>query len=138
MKIEPYLFFNGNCKEAFEFYASALGGKIVAMLPHAGTPAETAVPADWREKIMYARLELEGQALLASDVPPQNSSRMQGFHISLSVKTAEEAERVFAALSEGAKISMPIGETFWSARFGMLTDRFGTPWMVNCEMQQGS
>jgi len=135
MKMESYLFFDGKCKEAFEFYASVLGGKIVAMLPHAETPAEAAVPPEWRDKIMYARLEVEGQALLASDVPPQQSGRMQGFHLSLSVKTAEEAERIFAALSEGGKISMPLGETFWSPRFGMLTDRFGTPWMINCEAQ---
>lgn len=135
MTVEPYLFFNGNCKEAFEFYASVLGGNIVAMVPHAGTPAEASVPADWREKIMYARLEVQGQALLASDVPAQYFHQMQGFHVSLSVKTAEEAERIFAALSEGANVSMPLGETFWSPRFGMLTDRFGTPWMVNCEAQ---
>ena len=135
MTIAPYLFFNGNCKEAFEFYASVLGGKIAAMVPHAGSPAETSVPVDWRGKIMHAHLEVQGQVLLASDVPPQYAQRMQGFHVSLTAKDIGEAERIFAALSEGGKVSMPLGETFWSPRFGMLTDRFGTPWMINCQAQ---
>jgi PhnB protein len=135
MTIETYLLFNGNCKEAFEFYASVLGGKITAMLPHAGSPAETSVPEDWREKILHARLEIQGQALMASDAPPQYAQRMQGFHISLNTTTAGEAERIYTALSEGGKISMPLGKTFWSPCFGMLTDRFGTPWMINCEAQ---
>ncbi len=135
MTIETYLLFNGNCKEAFEFYASILNGKITAMMPHAGSPAETSVPEEWREKILHARLEIQGQALMASDAPPQYAQPMQGFRVCLNVTAAGEAERIYAALSEDGKISMPLGKTFWSPCFGMLTDRFGTPWMINCEAQ---
>lgn len=133
MHINPYLFFDGRCEEAFEFYARVLGGKIVAMLPHEGTPAEGHVPAEWRSKIMHARLEIGDQALMASDAPPQYQEPMKGFYVSLHYTDPSDAERVFSALAEGGTIRMAMEETFWAARFGMLVDRFGTPWMVNCD-----
>lgn len=136
MKLSTYLMFEGNCREAFTHYHKVLGGKIQAMMDHKGTPAEEHVPAEWRDKILHACLEIEGQLLMASDAPPNNSDGpMRSVSVSVGVATPEEAERIFAGLSEGgAKITMPMAETFWSPRFGMLTDRFGTNWMVGAEM----
>lgn len=133
MEINPYLLFNGNCEEAFKYYERCLGGKIEAMLPHAGTPAEKHVPAEWRNKILHARMTVNGQALMGSDAPPGRQENFGGFSVSINVSGAPEAERVFAALAEGGQVRMPIQETFWALRFGMLVDRFGVPWMVNCE-----
>lgn len=135
MTLEPYLSFHGNCREAFEFYAAVLGGKIEAMLTAAEAPGGADLAPECRYGIMHARLNLNGRALLASDMPSGQTSPMQGIHLSLAVATVQEAERIYAALSEGGKIAMPLGETFWSPRFAMFTDRFGTPWMINCEAQ---
>lgn len=133
MQLNPYLFFDGNCEEAFQFYAQVLGGKINAMLPHEGTPAANGVPAEWGKKILHACMTVNGQMLMASDAPPGRQERPQGFSLSLMTKDPGEAERVFKALAENGQVRMPIQETFWAARFGMLVDRFGIPWMVNCE-----
>ena len=133
MQINPYLFFNGNCEEAFQFFEQLLGGKIEALVRHAGTPAESHVPPEWGQKIMHARLVAQGQVLMASDAPPGQQHPVQGFSVSLQVQEPAEAERIFQALSENGKVGMPLQQTFWARRFGMLTDRFGIPWMVNCE-----
>jgi PhnB protein len=133
MQLNPYLFFNGNCEEAFKLYAQVLGGKIEAMMTHEGTPAAEQVPAEWLKKILHARMSLNGQLLMASDAPPARQERPQGYSVSLMVNTPAEAERIFHALAQNGQVRMPIQETFWAARFGMLVDRFGIPWMVNCE-----
>ena len=133
MQLNPYLTFNGQCETAFKFYAQLLGGKIEAMLTHEGTPAEGHVPPEWRKKIMHARLTVGDQVLMASDAPPDHQEKPQGFSVSLNVDKPAEAERIFRALSENGKINMPLQQTFWAVRFGMCVDRFGTPWMVNCE-----
>ncbi|HVB99632.1 MAG TPA: VOC family protein [Candidatus Dormibacteraeota bacterium] len=133
MQWNPYLYFDGRCEEAFQFYQECLGGKILAMMTHEGTPAAEHVPADWRKKIMHARLALGDQVLMGSDAPPDHYHKPQGFSVALEVQTADEADRIFQALSEGGRVTMPIQETFWAVRFGMLVDRFGTPWMVDCE-----
>jgi PhnB protein len=132
MELTSYLNFNGQCEAAFKFYEKALGGKIEAMIPHEGTPAADHVPADWRKKILHARLLVGDQALMASDVPPDHYKKPQGFSVSIDVKTPAEAERVFRALEEGGAVIMQLQQTFWAARFGMVVDRFGTPWMINC------
>ena len=132
MRVHPYLFFNGNCKEAFTFYQSILGGKITAMMPHAGTPAEDSVPAEWRDKIIHACLEVGEDSIMASDAPPAHREDMKGFKVSLHFDEPQEAERVFKGLSDGGRIDMPIAETFWAKRFGMLADKFGAQWMINC------
>lgn len=129
--VAPYLFFNGNCQEAFEFYAATMGGKVEAMLPHAGTPAEQQVPAEWAGKIIHAMMKIGDAMLMASDAPPAHYAKPQGFAVCYHAPTPEDAERVFAALSAGGSVQMPIGPTFWATRFGMCTDRFGTPWMIN-------
>jgi PhnB protein len=133
MHVNPYLTFDGDCEEAFNVYEKVLGGKIVAMMTHKGTPAEEHVPAEWRDKILHARLVFGDNVLMASDAPPGRQEKMQGFSVSLVMTDPAEAERVFNALADGGSVRMPLGETFWAKKFGMLTDRFGTPWMVNCE-----
>lgn len=136
MQIHPYLMFNGQCEEAFKLYERVLGGKIVAMIPHTGTPAETHVPAEWRNKIMHARLDVGDEVLMGSDAPPDHYQKPQGFSVSLQIKDPAEAERLFNALADKGTVQMPIQETFWAQRFGMCVDRFGIPWMVNCERPQ--
>ncbi len=133
MNINPYLTLGGHCEAAFRFYERCLGGKIEAMISHEGTPAAQQVPPEWRKKIMHARLTVGDNVLMGSDGPPEQHSEMKGFSVSVTVKTPAEAERVFKALSEKGNVQMPIQETFWSPRFGMLVDQFGVPWMVNCE-----
>ena len=133
MQVNPYLFFNGNCEEAFKFYAECFGAKIDGLLTHAGTPAEQHVPAEWRDKVLHARLVIGDTVLMASDAPPDHRETPQGFSVNLQVNDAAEAERIFKALSENGTVKMPMAETFWAKRFGMLLDQFGIPWMVNCE-----
>ena len=133
MQLNPYLFFNGQCEAAFKFYERCLGGKIDAMMPHAGTPAEEHAPPEWRDKILHARLVVNGEALMGSDAPPGHYQKPQGFSVAIQVKDPAEAERIFKALSEKGAIQMPLSETFFAVRFGMLVDQFGIPWMVNCE-----
>ena len=133
MKMNPYLVFDGTCEEAFKTYAKVLGGEIVAMMQAEGTPAEPSWPEDWRKKIIHARMLVDGVALMGSDCPPERYEKMQGFSVTLNIKEPKEAEHVFDALVEGGTVRMPLQETFWALKFGMLTDRFGTPWMINCE-----
>jgi PhnB protein len=103
------------------------------MLPHEGTPAESHVPAEWRKKIMHACLTIGDESLMASDSPPgHQEDAVKGFSVSINVDKPAEADRIFAALAEGGTTRMPIQETFWAQRFGMLVDRFGIPWMINC------
>ena len=104
---------------------------MVTMMAHRGTPAEAHVPEEWKDKILQARLEIDGTALMASDAPPGRQSPAGGFNVAITVGTIEETEKTYAALSEGARhITMAIGETFWAKRLGMFTDRFGVPWML--------
>jgi PhnB protein len=133
MQLSPYLLFNGQCEAAFKFYEQVLGGKIEAMMTHAGTPAEQQVPAEWRDKILHARLTVGDQVLMASDAPPDHYDQPKGFSVSIQIKDAAEGERIFNALAENGTVQMPFAQTFWAARFGMCVDRFGIPWMVNCD-----
>src|SRR4051812_36969659 len=129
MKVEPYLFFNGTCEEAFNFYAKVLGAKIEAMMRHEGTPAEAHAPAEWKQKILHARMSIDGHAIMASDSPPGHQDKgMTGFAITLDLPTPEEVDRIYNALVEGGQERMKPEETFFAKRFAMLADRFGTPW----------
>jgi len=107
----------------------------VALIPHAGTPAEAHVPKEWANKIMHVHLAVGDAVLMGSDAPPDRYQAPSGFSVSIQVQEIAEAERVFQALSENGTIRMPIQETFWAHRFGMATDRFGIPWMINCMKQ---
>jgi PhnB protein len=133
VQLIPYLVFNGECEAAFKFYAECLGGKIEAMMPHRGTPVEQHVSPDWQDKILHARLNTGDAVLMGSDAPPRRYDEPRGFSVSLQVKDPAEAERIFRALAEKGSVRMPLDKTFWAQRFGMLVDRFGIPWMVNCE-----
>jgi PhnB protein len=133
MQMNPYLLFDGQCEAAFKFYEKSLGGKIETMMRHEGTPAADQVPTEWRTKILHARMTVGGQLLMGSDAPPGRQQKPQGFSLNIGTKDSAEAERIFETLSEGGAVTMPIAETFWAHRFGMLVDRFGIAWMVNCE-----
>jgi PhnB protein len=133
MGVNAYVLFPGTCKEAFTFYAGLLGGKIEAMTPAAGTPAEAHMPPDFRDKILHARMSIGNDTLMGSDTPPDQYEKPAGFSVALHIKDPAETERVFAALAEGGKVIMPLTQTFWAQKFGMLVDRYAIPWMVNCE-----
>jgi PhnB protein len=128
-----YLHFDGNCEEAVNFYAATLGGKIIMMLKPEDTPAGPECAPEFKSKIMHARMTIGDSVLMASDCPPGRYDVPKGMSVNISVDSPAEADRIYAALAEGGKETMPIEETFWAQRFGMCIDRFGTPWMVNCE-----
>jgi PhnB protein len=139
-QLDPYLFFDGNCAEAMRFYERTLGAKLEMMLKHSDSPVANQSPPGMADRIMHARLVLgeRGDALMASDwMVGQPYEKMQGFSLSFNCATAAEAKRVFDALAEGGRVNMPLQKTFWAEAFGMLVDRFGTPWMVNCEGPKG-
>lgn len=138
MKLNPYLLFNGQCEEAFKFYERVLGGKIEAMMPHAGTPAAKHAPPEWQNKILHAAIRVNGELLMGSDPPPGFYEPAKGFNVALNIDNRDEAERVFRELSEGGQVRMPIQPTFWADRFGMFVDRYGIPWLVNCEKSNSS
>lgn len=129
--LDSYLFFDGNCAEAMRFYERTLGGQMEAMLSYGDSPEPEQCAGADKDRIMHACLLVEGRRLMASDLPPgQPHTGMKGFALSLNYAAADEARRVFDTLAEGGTVMMPMGPTFWVESFGMLTDRFGTPWMV--------
>jgi PhnB protein len=133
MELSPYLNFNGNCAAAFKFYEQCLGGKIVMLQTHGESPMKDQVPADWGDKVIHVRMVVGDFVLMGSDAPSAEYAPPQGMYVSISVASAAEAERIFNALAENGKITMPFAKTFWSSGFGMVVDRFGTPWMVNSQ-----
>ena len=131
-RLDAYLFFDGNCAEAMRFYESALGGKIDMMMTHGQSPMADQAPPGSADLIMHAHLSLPGGGvLMASDDMPGGFKGMHGFKLSLHYDTVEEGKRIFDALADGGRVVLPFDKTFWADGFGMLTDRFGTPWMVN-------
>jgi PhnB protein len=133
MQLNPYLSFNGQCETAFKFYEHCLGGKIEAMLTYGNSPMAEQVPSEWRDKIMHVSLIVGDKVLMGSDNPPEQYEEPKGCSILLGPEDRVEAERIFEVLAENGTVRMPIQETFWAARFGMLVDQFGIPWMINCE-----
>jgi PhnB protein len=133
MHTSTHLHFRGNCQEALRFYSETLGGRIVFAMSYGESPAAEHTPASMRDQIIHARLDLGGeQFLLGCDTPPDRYQAPQGFNVMVAVEQPEEAERIFRALADNGTVTMPFQETFWAKRFGMCTDRFGIPWMVNC------
>ena len=130
MKLHTYLNYGGNCRQAFRFYEAHLGGKITMMTTHGEMPNPSDVPPDWKDAILHARLEIGGTVLMGADVPPDRFQPMRSAYLSLLVDSIEEAERIYALLSDGGQIFMPIQETFFAHRFAMLRDKFGTSWML--------
>src|SRR6266550_197425 len=125
--VQPYLFFNGKCEEAVEFYRKALGAEVEMMMRFKESPEPPPpdkVPPGFENKIMHASFRVGGTTLMASDGCSTEEPNFEGFSLSLSVATEAEADRAFAALASGGKVTMPLSKTFWSPRFGMLEDRF--------------
>lgn len=134
MKVIPYLNFDGRCADALAFYEKCLGGKTRMKMTWGESPMGAKMP-QWKDKIIHATFVLDGQEIGAADSPPEYYQKPQGLSVTLNIDAPAEAERVFQALSENGKVSMPIQETFWARRFGMCTDQFGIPWMINCGKQ---
>jgi PhnB protein len=132
MQLDTYLNFSGECEAAFKFYESSLGGKIQMMMTYGESPMAEQTAPEWRDKIMHVTLAVDGRILMGCDAPPQHYEKAQGFSIAIAVDSPADAERLFQALSENGTVRMPLQKTFWAAGFGMLVDRFGTPWMINC------
>ena len=133
MQISPYLSFKGDCEAAFTLYAECLGGQLGAIFRYGGSPMADQAPADWQDKVMHAGLTIGTLVLMGGDVPPDRYEEPTGFSLSIQLKDPAEAERMFHELATGGRVTMPLEKTFWAERFGMLTDRFGIPWMINCE-----
>ena len=133
MRVSPYVMFNGQCREAFKFYEQLLGAKILFSMTFGESPAKEQMPPETYDLIIHATLSIGDQLLMASDAPPDRYEAPRGVYISLHLNDIAEGERIFKALSGGGKVQMPFEKTFWAERFGMCVDRFGVPWMVNCE-----
>jgi PhnB protein len=132
MELSPYLTFDGRCAEAFRFYEQCLSGRIEMMQTHVESPMKDQEPADWREEVLHARLAVGRSALMGCDAPPDRFTASQGMTVAISVPPAD-VERIFKALADGGRITMPFETTFWSPGCGRLVDRFGTPWLVNTD-----
>jgi len=133
MEMNPYLSFKGECEAAFKFYEQRLGGQPGAIFRYAGSPLADQVPADWSDKVMHGSLKIGDQTLMGGDVAPDQYEEPKGFSLSLQIKSAADAERIFHELARGGRVVMPLEKTFWAERFGMIVDRFGIRWLINCE-----
>ena len=129
MNVSSYLNFNGQCEEAFTFYAKTFGGTVQALMRWSEMPGGNSTPG-MANKVMHANLKVGSSEILGADGPPDRPLSHAGFNVTLNVDSNAEAERVFAALSDGGNVTMPVAETFFAHRFGMVTDRFGIPWMI--------
>ncbi len=135
MKIVTSLSFRGECRQAFEFYAQVLGGKITAAMPYGEGPPDMPVGPQYRDWLMHCWLEVDDQAIMGADMDvdwaPNVDKPKNGFDVTLHTEDAAEARRWFESLAEGGTVGMAFAETFWSPGYGSLTDKFGVPWMVN-------
>ena len=131
--LNNYLHFNGNCDEAFTFYEKVFNGKNVMKMTFDQAPPGMGSTPDFAKKIMHARIQIGDNLLMGSDAPNDRYQKPQGFSVSYNCDTPEEAERVYKELSAGGQVVMAMQETFWAKRFAMFSDRFGIPWMINCE-----
>ena len=130
MQLHTYLNYGGNCEEAFRFYEQHLGGRITFLMRHGEQPSPANVPPEWNGKVLHARMNLGGTELLGADIPTERFQPIRSAYLSLTVDSVGEAERVYALLSDGGQIFMPMEETFFANRFAMLRDKFGTSWML--------
>jgi PhnB protein len=134
MQVQSYLFFDGRCDEAVEFYKKALGAKVEMLMRFKEAPDPPPpgmVPPGFENKVMHTSFRIGDTVVMASDGCTERKANFQGFSLSLAVEKEAEADRLFAALADGGQVQMPLGKTFWSPRFGMVTDRFGVGWMIN-------
>jgi PhnB protein len=138
MQLHTYLNYGGNCEDAFKFYEQHLGGKITMMMRHGEQPGGGEAPPEWTGKILHARMTLGGTELLGADIPPDRFQPIRSAYLSLTIDTDKETDRVFALLSGGGQVFMPMQETFFASRFSMLRDKFGTSWMLICPKPQNA
>lgn len=141
MKLIPYLMFtHGRCREAFDFYAQALGGEVLSVSTYGEMPgADQHLPPSAMPKVANAHLVAAGASIMGSDnvMGEETGELRNDTTVNVDVETVDEAERIYAALSAGGKVEMPLGETPWALRFTMFTDRYGKPWMINCSKKPG-
>lgn len=130
MKLFTYLNYGGNCAEAFRFYEQHLGGRITGMTTHGEQPNPGNVPDNWKDAVLHARIELGDTVVMGADIPPDRFQPMRSAYLTLVVDSAEQAERLYALLSDGGQIFMKMEQTFFANRFAMLRDKFGTSWML--------
>jgi PhnB protein len=133
MLVQPYLMFDGRCEEALEFYRRAIGAEVTALLRWKDSPDPRMAMPGAEDKVMHSRLRIGDTTIMASDGQCQGKPDFHGFSLSVTAADVAEADRLFAALGEGGQVQMPLSETFFSPRFGMLADRFGVPWMIYVE-----
>jgi PhnB protein len=133
MQVTTYLSFKGDCEAAFKLYEHCLGARIGGVFRYAGTPLAGQVPADWSDKIMHGNLTIGDQMIQGGDVAPAAYEAPKGFSLSIQLSSTSEAERIFRELAAGGRVQMPLEKTFWAERFGMVVDRFGVPWLINCD-----
>jgi PhnB protein len=134
MQSNPYLFFNGQCEAAFTFYAQCLGGKIIEKMTYGQSPMADQASPELIDRIMHSQLTIGDIVIMGADAPPEMFEQPQGFYVNLQFDNVAEAEKIYNALAENGTVRMPFQETFWAHRFAMLVDRFGTPWMINCNL----
>src|SRR4051812_31139055 len=132
-ELSAYVGFKGDCEAAFKCYEEVLGAEPGLLFRYADSPVAEVVPEDWGSKIMHGSVRIGGKLLEGADVPPERYEKPKGFSLTLNISNAREAERVFETLGHGGEVLYQIAKTFWSERFGMVVDRFGIPWMINCE-----
>jgi PhnB protein len=136
MQIQPYLFFDGRCEEAIEFYRRTLGAEVIMLMRFKDSPEPASRPQDAGDKVMHARLQIGDATVLASDGHCRGRPSFEGFALSLTAPDEAAAERLFGALAEGGQVQMPLAKTFFSPSFGMVADRFGVSWMIYVEPQE--
>ena len=133
MQVTPYLNFDGRCEAAFTFYAQCLGGRLGPLHRYGGSPMAAQAPAGWDDKVMHGSVVLGDLTLMGADVAPDHYEAPKGFSLSVHPSNTAQAEQIFAELAQQGRVVVPLAATFWAARFGMVVDRFGVSWMINCE-----
>jgi len=133
MHVSPYLSFKGDCEAAFKLYEQCLGAQPGAIFRYGGSPMAGQAPADWSDKVMHGSVTIGELELMGADVAPDHYQEPKGFSLSIQIKSTSDAERIFRELTKDGTVVMPLEKTFWAERFGMLIDRFGVPWLINCE-----
>jgi PhnB protein len=131
MRLNAHLSFSGNCEEAFRFYADCLGGTLAFQITYANSPMAANVPEDWHGKLLHARLDVGTDIITGADSFHADPRPANGFTMAIHYNDGAQVERVFNALAAGGAITLPLQKMFWTSHFGMLTDRFGVPWMIN-------
>jgi PhnB protein len=136
MQVTAYLSFNGDCEAAFKLYEQCLGGELGPIFRYGGSPLAETVPPEWSDRVMHGSITIGDQVLMGADVAPGQYEPPKGISLSLHTSLAAEADRVFQELAREGRVLLPLEKTFWAERFGMVVDRFGIPWMVNCESSE--